>query len=241
MLSVAADGAIYGSAGAITSLSPDGRLNWFLPGSEWGPVLRAPNSVFLPLAPWGFDLNGTPRWNGTVPAAVQPNVAAEDGSLIGIEELELSGGPWTRITHFTENGATVWSTRLEYSGLNPNAYRLLSVMDQNGTLYIPAHSIWAVHTGLRPARSGWPMWRGDWRNSGSVFTQDLPLPPRNLLRASVDSASTTLEYTGEYGKTYSLESSNDLIQWTVVQTFAENLNLALETRSSKQFFRVTQE
>jgi hypothetical protein len=183
-----------------------------------------------------FAEDGSSRWTRPV-EGLGSAVALEDSSVLSA----TPSSPGATLRRFGAGGETVWETAVPVvrgfdfsaSWPTPNI-----VLDGKGNLYMPANSILVMAIDGSPANSGWPMWFGDWRNTG--HSEPLPgsvVPSELGLFLSLDRDNLELFVLAPPATDWTLQSSRNLVNWADISIQTNRLELPASLEKN-QFFRL---
>ncbi len=151
-------------------------------------------------------------------------VAAEDGTVFAV----YGGGINSLLRHVSATGEILWETLVGNTGV--------PLLTPDGCLHMLGIS---MNVGVGPARSGFPMFRGDWRNSGSLYTGSSP--EVNALSFDQSPQGLILKFLPPAKGTLELQWSVDLVAWSKLQTFSTPLNYPVAAPlEGRRFYRVVQ-
>lgn len=160
-----ADGAVYFTStdGFFYALEPDGRLRWKTHTggiTESSPVLAADGGIYLGVNTelWAFSPAGEKRWARGFGYPVESSAAVlADDSVCAVSRFGL-------LVNLVQPSENVWSRFLAaYGSASP-------AVSPSGALYIfdSWTNLTALSIGQPPARSSWPTFRANPRNTGLV-------------------------------------------------------------------------
>lgn len=177
-------------------------------------------------------------WNTVLPNPVYftaHSAAAEDGSYFSAVRDTQNGRNYLwRISH---DGPVIWSTPL------PGQVLGYPILTDTGILAVIAGSRLCTYpVGVKPAVSGTPMGRFNWRNTAQAYTGSLQNLELNKLSLHPVAANWELRFVPADGSRLLLQSSNDLETWRDVRAFSGPLTeTILDTAAPATFFRVVPE
>jgi outer membrane protein assembly factor BamB len=240
-LALAPDGAIYVGSPAykLSAFEPTGavrfnfaRLLTRIPAPE-EPVLGLDQRAYISrtvgtLSHWTYavDAQGQMLWE--YPELASGMVADDSGGLVIAQT--------NHVTALRSDGSLRWD--YQANAVMPTAPFLT---DDGRLCFSAGNRLTMLQTELRPAASGWAMWRADAQRSGRTAVSS-----RVLGCSRTEDDELELSFAGKCSTAYVIEQSSDLDDWSVV---AECVALAGTTRvilplTNGQpclFFRVRQE
>jgi outer membrane protein assembly factor BamB len=210
-MALAPDGALYIASPAykLSAFEPTGavRFNYARlnsrPTAHVEPVLGPDQRGYVsrtvgPLSDWIYavDVQGQLLWE--YPALASGLVADDSGGLIATMDHHVKA--------LRPDGTLRWEYYLD--GEPPTA----PFLTEDGALCFAAGSrLVMLQTGLRPASSGWPMWRADAQRSGRTTASCRLVSCRWLENGDLE-----LKFVGVADLTHYIEHSQDLEEWSVV-------------------------
>jgi len=239
------DGLILAAGWQTDLLDAGGKVLWSKTNAErfthYSFAAAASTNMFFVFdrGPEGTTLSalavdGSVRWSRPV-GQLGSAVALEDGSVVSATPA-VNGAALQR---FGTSGATVWETMVPWFQFQTPQPTPNIVSDAKGNLYIPGVPIVVMDISESPANSGWPMWFGDWRNTG----QSAPLPgtvvPSELgLFLTLNPDSLELFVSVPPATNWVLQSSTNLVNWADLPLNTNRLEIAASSFQRNQFFRV---
>ena len=253
-LGIAANGNVFfGTGNELVAMSPDGRELWNNPFdlSPWTTV--GSDRVYINAVPLenipaagpvqAVGVDGLLKWEGFTITPAERSISTtvtEDGTLLHLSIIRSTTGTNSHASlRLLRPDGSVIADYHFYNALHPQEAVSHGVLGPDGMYYFTAGRMRAVPTGLKPAKTGWPMPRGDWRNSGQAYVVDIPAPPEDALQVKITPSLMTLRFEASVVGTFKLESASDLRTWTEAQSFTNDLNLELPFPTNRQsYFRV---
>jgi hypothetical protein len=210
-MALAPDGALFIASPAykLSAFEPTGavRFNFVRlprrPVADSEPVLGVDQRAYVsrnvgPLNDWtcAVDAQGQLLWE--YPALANGLVADDTGGLI----ITMAD----HVTAFRSDGTSRWDYQIDDVTPTP------PFLTKDGALcFSAANKLIMLHTELRPAESGWPMWRADAQRSGRTWAACRVVTCRKC-----DTGELELKFAGTANLTYFVERSSDLVEWSVV-------------------------
>ena len=156
--------------GCLYALNPDGSLRWRLRTggmTESSPVIGPVGTIYVGVLQhlWAINPDGTKKW-GRLPSSDEPfettPLVLEDGSICGVSHAGA-------LNNFSPDQTFIWTYYLYEYGYGSPA------VGPSGTFYVPDNGVGgfsALRANVPLARSPWPKFRGNARNTGNL--QDAP-------------------------------------------------------------------
>ena len=134
-------------------------------------------------------------------------------------------------------GKILWGTSLGHVDQFPET---LGVLDPDGRLIFGfIGKLYGSQIGIAPARSGWPMPSGSWRNANFPYVDSSEGRQHDVLYAYSSENSMSLRFTSSAVDTdLVLETSTDLENWMEVLTSTDEIDFTVSTETGDRFYRV---
>ncbi|HEX3797491.1 MAG TPA: PQQ-binding-like beta-propeller repeat protein [Verrucomicrobiae bacterium] len=147
--------------GNLYALNPDGSKKWSLwtGGIETpSPVLDGDGNIYLGVNNmfWGISSTGKKKWDFGHPTIYGAATIAADGMIFFCGINEGAGV----LYGFTPDGINK-----SYISLNGEA-KSSPVISEDGTIYVGAYYFHALKQNIKPAKTGWPKFRGGPKQTG---------------------------------------------------------------------------
>ena len=162
---IAADGTVYFSSldGKLYALNPDGTERWRVHtggATEASPVLDETGRIYLPVnnGTGSFTADGQRGWSRPASLDVEVSPAVAAGQI-------YISQPWPMLHGVSPDGQLLWIAN------PPENLSSAPVIAANGTIYASC-GMWVCAfqppVPAPPAKSSWPMFRGNARHTGRV-------------------------------------------------------------------------
>ena len=231
------DGTIYvGSInGKIYAINPDGSNKWeFKTGDRVlsSPALGSDGTIYVGSYDdhlYAINLDGSKKWefrtNGWIFSS--PTLGSDGTIYVGSWDNQLYA--------INPDGSNKWEFRTGSKILSSPA------LGGDGTIYVGSSdgNIYVIQTSTTGVlKSSWPMFRQNAQHTGRLDTKP---PTIQINQAKQNPNLITISFKDLSGKTYTLQSSSDLLNWQSLDndiSKTDEVGITIEPSEEKIFYRL---